>query len=120
MPSNLQKDLSDLSVIRDRIPNFPIQEGKAACVTFTRDILAYLHETFDRHITYVSAETRVIGDYAFDLGTFSFTVTPKAGGKTEHPCGKYLWLYSRATDGSWKVARIIVSLDEDDDGEHDE
>ena len=141
MPSNLQKDLSDLSVIRDRmeaaensgdadymatmladdavllVPSFPVQEGKAACINFTRDILAYLHETFDRHITYISAETRVIGDYAFDWGTFSFTVTPKEGGETEHPSGKYFWLYSRASDGSWKIARIIVNLDEEDDGE---
>ena len=66
---------------------------------------------------YVSAEIKVIGDYAFDWGIFSFVITPKSGGKTEHPCGKYLWLYSRAPDGSWKVARMIVSLDEEDEEE---
>ena len=137
--SALQKDLHDLSEIRDRmeaaensgdadymgtmladdavlmVPNFPVQEGTAACTDFTRDVLTYLHKTFDRHISYFSAEVRVIGDYAFDWGTFSFTVTPKDGGDTEHPSGKYFWLYSRIDDGSWKVARIIVSLDEDDE-----
>ena len=27
---------------------------------------------------------------------------------------KYLFLYSRGTDGSWKIARAIVNLDEQD------
>jgi len=32
------------------------------------------------------------------------------------PNHKYLFLYSRAADGSWKIARAIVNLD-DHDGE---
>jgi len=110
--------LADDAVIM--VPTFAVQEGKAACAAFTREILSFLHTAFNRHITYVSAEVRVIGDYAFDRGTFSFTVTPKAGGPTETPCGKYFWLYSRASDRSWKLARLIVNLDEEHDGEHPE
>ena len=144
MSNDLQRDLHDLSNIRDRLeaaensgdadfmatmladdavilaPNVSVQEGKAACVEFTRDILSFLHREYHRHIRYVSAELRVIGDHAFDWGTFSFTVTPKAGGKTETPRGKYFWLYSRAPDGSWKIARLIVNLDEQDAEEHDQ
>lgn len=96
------------------VPDEPVQEGKAACADFVREMLAGLLERFDRRIKYVSAEVRVIGDVAFDRGSFSFTVTPKSGGDTARATGKYFWLYSRGGDGSWKLARVIVSLDEED------
>jgi uncharacterized protein (TIGR02246 family) len=96
------------------VPDLPIQEGKAACAGFVREVLAGLLERFNRRITYVSAEVRVIGDFAFDRGSFWLTVSPKSGGETTRETGKYLFLYSRASDGSWKIARAIVSLDEKD------
>ena len=83
-------------------------------------MLAWMIEALDRHIEYVSAEICVLGDHAFDRGTLAFTATPKSGGETAHAQGKYFWLYSRDGNGSWKLTRGIVSLDdppEDDDGE---
>ncbi len=139
MDSDIEKDVRELAGIRERLeaaenagdaeyfvetmaedavimaPDHPVQEGKTACATFVREVLAGLLETFDRHITYVSAEVRVVGDMGFDRGTFSFTVSPKTGGETIQETGKYLWIYSRASDRSWKVARAIVSLDQRDD-----
>ena len=56
-------------------------------------------------------EVRVIGEYAFDRGSFAFSVAPRSGGDTSRETGKYLFLYSRAADGSWKIARAIVNLD---------
>jgi len=101
------------------VPNEAVQEGKEACAEFLRGMLAWMIESLDRHIEYVSAEVRVLGDHAFDRGTFAFTATPKSGGDTTQAQGKYFWLYARDADGSWKLARMIVSLDdppEDDDG----
>lgn len=101
------------------VPNEAVHEGKAACAEFLRGMLAWMIESLDRHIEYVSAEIRVLGDYSFDRGTFAFTAAPKSGGDTTPAQGKYFWLYSRDADGSWKLARMIVSLDdapEDDDG----
>jgi len=99
------------------VPNEPVQEGKAACAAFVDNTIAGLLEEFDRRIAYVSAEVRVLGDCAFDRGTFSFTVTPRAGGDTSRERGKYLFLYSRTADDSWKIARVIVNLDDhEDDG----
>jgi ketosteroid isomerase-like protein len=116
MKSDVQKDVVELGEILERleaaensgdaeyvvrmmaddvvvmVPNEPVQEGKAACAGFVRGMLAFMLEQFDRRIAYVSAETRLIGDYAFDRGTFSFTVAPKAGGETTRAQGKYLWL----------------------------
>jgi uncharacterized protein (TIGR02246 family) len=96
------------------VPSQPVQEGKAACATFVTQVTADLHEHFDRRIVYVSAEVRIIGDYGFDRGHFTFTIAPKLGGESSRETGKYLFLYSRAADGSWKIARAIVNLDESD------
>ena len=101
------------------VPNEAVHEGKDACAEFLRGMLAWMIESLDRHIEYFSGEIRVLGEHAFDRGTFAFTATPKSGGDTTHAQGKYFWLYSRDGGGSWKLARMIVSLDdppEDEDG----
>ena len=97
------------------VPSYPVQEGRTACAAFVRDVLSGVRHQFRRHITYVSAEVRVIGDWAFDRGRFSFTVAPKSGGRITRVTGKYLWLYADSGKGSWKLARLLVSLDEDDE-----
>jgi uncharacterized protein (TIGR02246 family) len=94
------------------VPNQPVQEGRAACARFVADVIAGLLEEFDRRIAYVSAEVRIIGDCGFDRGSFSFTIAPRSGGETSRETGKYLFLYSRAAGGSWKIARAIVNLDD--------
>ena len=101
--------LADDAVIM--APDFPVQEGKPACAEFVTAVLDDLFAHFDRHITYISAEVRVFGDYAFDRGSFSFTVTPRSGGDTSSHTGRYMFLYSRDAAGSWKLARAITNLD---------
>jgi uncharacterized protein (TIGR02246 family) len=93
------------------VPSAPVQEGKTACAAFLREVLPALLNEFDRHITYISAEVRVLGETAFDRGTFEFSVVPRAGGPSESNAGKYLFLYAR-DENTWKLARIIVCLDE--------
>jgi uncharacterized protein (TIGR02246 family) len=93
------------------VPSAPVQEGKCACAAFVRAVLPSLLQEFERHISYTSAEVHVFGDNAFDRGTFSFSVTPRAGGPSEVNVGKYLWFYTR-TDDAWRLTRVIVCLDE--------
>jgi uncharacterized protein (TIGR02246 family) len=95
------------------VPDFPVQEGRTACLAFLRDVMGWLAENFDRRIRYDSAETAVDGDVAFDRGTFSFTVTPRSGGETTQTTGKYLWILRRSATGSWRVSRVIVARDEE-------
>jgi ketosteroid isomerase-like protein len=93
------------------VPNAPVREGKAACAAFVREVLPGLLLEFEREIAYTSAEVRVLGDIAFDRGTFAFSVAPRAGGSSELNEGKYFWLYARS-ERLWKLTRVIVSLDE--------
>jgi uncharacterized protein (TIGR02246 family) len=95
------------------VPDYAVQEGKAASLRFMRDIMGSLAARFDRHIEYASAEVVLLGDTALDRGTFAFTVSPKSGGERSRVTGKYLWLLRRAPAGPWRVARLIVSRDED-------
>jgi uncharacterized protein (TIGR02246 family) len=95
------------------VPDFPVREGRAACLAFLRDVMGWLAENFVRQIRYDSAEVAVDGDVAFDRGTFSFTCTPRSGGETSETKGKYLWILRRSATGSWMVSRAIVSRDED-------
>ena len=99
------------------VPDFPIQEGKAAATAFMRDIMRVLMEEFDRHISYVSGEVVVMGEVAFDRGTFAFTTAPRSGGPERQVTGKYLWLLRRVGSESWKVSRLIVCRDDGDEDE---
>ncbi len=97
------------------VPDFDVQEGKAACTTFMRDIMGWLSVHFDRQISYVSAEVVVIGEMAFDRGSFSFTVSPRSGGDRNQVTGKYLWLLRRTATEPWRITRLIVSRDAESD-----
>jgi ketosteroid isomerase-like protein len=94
------------------VPNYPVQQGKAACAVFLRDVLTGMMKEFHRQIAYSSDEVSVLGDWAFDRGTFAFTIAPKAGGEATLECGKYLFLYRRFDDAAWKLSGAIVNLDE--------
>jgi len=84
-------------------PGMPAVFGSSAAVEFMREFF----RQFDFHIEYVSEETEIHGDIAFDRGTYSHSLTPKAGGAPMLETGKFLWLYSRDSDESWKMARVM-------------
>lgn len=56
-------------------------------------------------------ETKVVDDLAFDRGTYTMTLTPKAGGAAMIDTGKYLVLLRRQNDGSWKLTHDIDNSD---------
>ena len=84
-------------------PNMPTVTGAPNADQAMRQLFA----AFDVQIRYTSSEIVVTGDWAFDRGVYSQTLTPKQGGAPLRETGKYLWLYRRTPDGSWKQARVI-------------
>lgn len=93
------------------VPDLEVKEGREACARFIREMDACLAEAFDRRIRYVSAEVRVLGDLAFDRGTFAFGVFFRDRSEARINRGKFLILYARI-DGAWKISRLIVSRDD--------
>jgi len=68
-------------------------------------------DQLDMEHTTTLEEIEGAGEWAFVRGTYTFRVTPKAGGETSEEIGKIICILGRQSDGSWKVARAIWNLD---------
>ena len=83
-------------------PNRPALFGKAALEESKRKgHKKWNYESQDIKVE----ETQVFGDLGFARGTYTATLTAKAGGKTRKVDGKYLTIFKKQADGSWKIAR---------------
>jgi ketosteroid isomerase-like protein len=81
------------------MPNQPIVSGKARLDAGSRRMA----EQFNIHETWQPLETVIDGRLAYQRGTFSTTITPKAGGPARTTDGKFLRIYRRQDDGSWTM-----------------
>ena len=63
--------------------------------------------TFDNHQDLTILETLVSGDWAFSRGTWISTLTPKQEGQSYLIDGKFVTVFRRQVDGSWKIYRNI-------------
>lgn len=84
-------------------PNAPAFSGADRIAAAMRAF----HEAFTVQVEYRSEEIATFGDWGFDRGSERFTLTPKSGGDPISVNGKYLWLYRRQSDGSWKQSRVM-------------
>ncbi len=72
---------------------------------------AWLKDFVDRFkvewLSFVSTEVVVVADLAYHAYTYTWQVTPHAGGQSTVASGKGMHILRRQSDGSWKVAREI-------------
>ncbi len=68
---------------------------------------AAIFEQFTAELTVSSEELEVLGNRAFDRGTFTITLTSKAGGEPTEDNGKYIVILQKQPYGSWQIARHI-------------
>ena len=57
-------------------------------------------------VKFNTTDVDIAGDYAIETGTYEMTVTPK-GAKPMADKGKYLTIWKKQADGSWKIYRDI-------------
>ena len=57
-----------------------------------------------------TTDVMVAGDLAVETGTFEWTLQRKASAEIKDR-GKYLIVWKRQTDGSWKIVRDITNTD---------
>jgi len=88
-------------------PNHVMVSGKDALLAYNRDFFSQMSTT----MTLTPVETIVAGDWGYDRGTYTMTITPKAGGGPMNDTGKYLVLLQKQVDGSWKVTRDMQNSD---------
>jgi uncharacterized protein (TIGR02246 family) len=85
-------------------PNHKMIDGKEEIRPLVQAILKNAKETELVEIT-TPSEIRVFGDWAFDLGITTF----KSKGKPLEETNKYIRIWQKLADGSWKLARVIFN-----------
>ena len=92
-------------------PDVPALHGKEAIREFYGQLLARME------IDSLSSEEVVVaGDWAFERGT---AMILEEGGEAEQVSAKYLDIWQRQADGSWKIARAIWNFDGQPAGEEE-
>jgi uncharacterized protein (TIGR02246 family) len=66
-------------------------------------------DPFQVHLSFVFDELNVAGDWAFARGPFELRLTPKPGGEPVVDRGKFIDVFQRQGDGSWRFARVIFN-----------
>jgi len=88
-------------------PNAPQVKGADAIRGFWGGFMAA--NDLKMEITTDEADGR--GDLAYVVGRYRFTATPKAKGAAMQDEGKFVEVYKRQSDGSWKYAVDIYNSD---------
>jgi ketosteroid isomerase-like protein len=73
-------------------------------------ILRLRDDSRDVHIAdYILSfnEVKIVGDWAFEWGTYSGTVRPVRGGEASRTTGNVIRVLKKDSDGSWKIARAM-------------
>ncbi len=94
-------------------PNAPALTNKLAI----RQWNAPLFEQFDLHEETGDREVEVAGDWGYIRAHWTWTKTPKGGGKEVKDTGNSIWIVRRQLKGSWKITRAIWNSDNPIPGE---
>ena len=86
-------------------PGAPIMRGRATIAE------AFQSVESPEIVDYVLdvQEVKVVGDYAFQWGTYRYSMRPREGGEAVHTSGKIMRILQRQSDGSWKIHRGIAT-----------
>lgn len=104
MKSIATRDARSLAVLMP--PNHEAVKGRP-------NIEKFLQGLMDAGVTDVTLKTTKIesaGDLAYGRGAYSFAL-PAADGSMARDVGKYVVVYRRARDGSWKAIADIFNSD---------
>ena len=89
--------------------NMPAWEGRAA---INQGIAGFLSQFSIVDARLTTKDVIVTADYAIERGTYTWTLHPKTGtGPDIVDNGKYLTVWQRQDDGSWKIIRDINNSD---------
>ena len=83
-------------------PDTPARKGKEKI----REANQLLLDLYHWDIAAINVEeTHVAGDWAFSRGNYTWAWTSKDGSEKMAGTGKFLTIFQRQEDGSWKIAR---------------
>jgi uncharacterized protein (TIGR02246 family) len=89
----------------------PIIRGKAANVAMVEAGAEQINAFEPVDYTVAFEEITVLGDYAYEWGTYRGSMRPRAGGETMSYSGRLLRILRREADGAWKMHRTMMTSD---------
>lgn len=92
-------------------PVGPIVRGRSANVEAVHKGLEQIRAFEPVEFVVDFEEITVVGDYAFEWGTFRGTSRHRAGGDAVSYGGKLMRILQRQADGSWKMHRTMTTND---------
>ena len=91
------------------MPDAPIIMGKDAIRPALKDMMS--DKNLALSFTTTTAQVAKSGDYAYTQGTYSMTSTNPRTKKVVAEKGKYLTVYKKQSDGTWKAIEDIDNAD---------
>ena len=88
-----------------------IIRGKAANVALVEAGAEQINAFEPVDYTVEFEEITVLGDYAYEWGTYRGSVRPRTGGEAMSYSGKLLRILRRQPDGTWKMHRTMMTSD---------
>ena len=88
-------------------PNAKVEEGKDALRQWGQP----LFDQFTITQTASFEEVKISGDWAFGRGPYKDEFVPKKEGDTIVDIGKFLYIFERQADKSWKITHVIWNSD---------
>src|SRR5262249_20119325 len=76
-----------------------------------RHRLQRMFEKYEVRATVTIIDISIYGDFAFDSGWESFTLTPKSGGEPKTERYRYFETWSKDPKGNWKITGFINNRD---------
>ena len=89
------------------LPNFPLARGHSGINQLNAGLLAAFSITA---ANFKTTDLILTGDYAIETGTYAMTMKPKTGASIAD-VGKYVSIWQKQSDGSWKMVRDISNSD---------
>jgi uncharacterized protein (TIGR02246 family) len=86
-------------------PNAPIQQGQAAIEAFVKEFVAT-----EAQLSFALLTIHETPDLSVAVGTYVMTI-PVPGGEPQQDEGKFVEVWRRQADGSWKIADDIFNSD---------
>jgi uncharacterized protein (TIGR02246 family) len=84
-------------------PDLPANIGRAAIESWSKGFL----DMFGVEFALSVEEVQVLGEWAFERGTYTIGLHPKSGGPSMQDAGKYITIYQRRSGDGWRMARDI-------------
>lgn len=89
-------------------PNAPAVKGRAAIEAYHK---AFGQQFMVHGFSVAATETKVIGDTAYEIGTYKQSLMQQKGGGMLDDKGKYIVLLKKDASGNWAITHSIYNSD---------